>query len=56
MSDSDCIIEICKYQYAEAKIAFETLAIYWRSYKSGIDGQTIAYISDNMEMYRSANI
>lgn len=52
-TDSDRIIEICKFQYAEAKIAFETLAIYWRLYGSGIDGQTIAYINDNIDMFRS---
>ena len=51
-SDSNRIIEICKHEYAEAKIAFQTLAIYWRLYKSGIDGQTIDYICKHMDDYR----
>ena len=41
------IVTICKNQYAEAKIAYETLAIYWRLVSSGIDGQTIAHLVDN---------
>ncbi|MBO5057051.1 MAG: hypothetical protein J6C64_11960 [Lachnospiraceae bacterium] len=44
-SDSERIIQICKNQYAEAKIAYQTLAVYWRLCSSGIDGQTIAYIA-----------
>ncbi len=48
-NDSAHIINICKNQYAEAKIAFETMAVYWRSYSSGIDGQTIVYIAEHME-------
>lgn len=43
-NDSERIIEICKNQYAEAKIAYQTRAVYWRQYKSGIDGQTLSYI------------
>ena len=46
-TDAERIIEICKNQYAEAKIAYETLAVYWRFYSSGIDGQTIDYILSN---------
>lgn len=45
VTDEERIIEICKNQYAEAKIAYETLAVYWMQYNSGIDGQTIAYIA-----------
>lgn len=48
-TDADRIIEICKNQYAEAKIALETLAVYWNLYSSGIDGQTIAYIRDERD-------
>lgn len=43
-NDVKNIVEICKNQYAEAKIAYQTLAVYWNAYKSGIDGQTISYI------------
>jgi len=43
--DTKKIIDICKNQYAEAKIAYETLAIYWRLFPSGIDGQTISYFN-----------
>lgn len=50
-NDSDIIIEICKNQYAEAKAAFETMAVYWRAYAPGIDGQTIAYITDNKDRF-----
>lgn len=46
-NDAERIIEICKNQYAEAKIAYETQAVYWRQYKSGIDGQTIDYIANH---------
>lgn len=46
-TDTERIIQICKNQYAEAKIAYQTLAVYWRQYPSGIDGQTIAYIVDH---------
>lgn len=46
-TDIEKIIQICKNQYAEAKIAYQTLAIYWRKYSSGIDGQTISYIVDH---------
>jgi len=46
-TDCDRIIQICKHQYAEAKVAYQTLAIYWRQYPSGIDGQTIAYIAEH---------
>lgn len=42
-SDAERIIEICKNQYAEAKIAYQTLAVYWRAVSSAIDGQTISY-------------
>lgn len=48
-SDADRIVEICKNQYAEAKIARQTLAVYWRQYSPGIDGQTISYFADHPE-------
>ena len=50
-NDADNIIEISKNQYAEAKVAFETMAVYWRAYAPGIDGQTIAYITDNKDQF-----
>lgn len=46
-TDTERIAFICKNQYAEAKIAFQTLAVYWRLYSCGIDGQTIDYITKN---------
>lgn len=46
-TEADKIVCICKNQYAEAKIAYQTLAVYWRLYSSGIDGQTITYIVEN---------
>ena len=46
-NDAEIILDICKNQYAEAKIAYQTLAIYWRLLSSGVDGQTIQYIADN---------
>jgi hypothetical protein len=46
-TDEERMIEICKNQYAEAKIAYETLAVYWMQYNPGIDGQTIAYIAEH---------
>lgn len=45
-TDAERIVEICKNQYAEAKIAYETLAVHWKAYNSGIDGQTIAFIAE----------
>ena len=42
-NDAERIIEICKNQYAEAKIAYQTLAVYWQKVSSAIDGQTISY-------------
>lgn len=51
-TDVERIIEICKNQYAEAKIAFETLAVYWNLYSSGIDGQTIAYIATHTSEFQ----
>lgn len=48
-TDAERIIEICKNQYAEAKIAFATLAEYWTLYSSGIDGQTIAYMQKTLQ-------
>lgn len=42
-NDVERIVEICKNQYAEAKIAYQTLAVYWRKVSSAIDGQTISY-------------
>ena len=42
-NDAERIIEICKNQYAEAKIAYQTLSVYWRKVSSAIDGQTISY-------------
>lgn len=35
------ILEIAKPLYAEAKLAYETLAKYWNMYNSGVDGQEI---------------
>ncbi len=46
-NDAELIIDICKNQYAEAKIAYQTLSIYWRLTSCGVDGQTIKYIADN---------
>ena len=46
-NDAERIIEICKNQYAEAKIAYQTLAVYWRNVSSAIDGQTISYAVDH---------
>lgn len=46
-NDAKRIIEICKNQYAEAKIAYQTLALYWRKVSSAIDGQTISYAVDH---------
>lgn len=46
ITDADKIIAICKNQYAEAKVAYETLAKYWRLHSSGIDGQTISYFTE----------
>ncbi|MCM1058054.1 MAG: hypothetical protein NC517_10670 [Firmicutes bacterium] len=51
-TDADRITEICKNQYAEAKIAFETLAVYWNHYRSGIDGQTIVYIASHTSEFQ----
>ncbi len=51
--DTERIIEICKNQYAEAKIAFETLAVYWRHVSSGIDGQTISYIANHISEFNN---
>ena len=45
--DAGKIIEICKHHYAEAKLAYETLAVFWRKMNNGIDGLTIAYYVDN---------
>lgn len=50
-TDIERIIQICKNQYAEAKIAYQTLAVYWRFYSSCIDGQTIAYIVDHFSEF-----
>lgn len=46
-SDADRIVEICKNQYAEAKIARQTLAVYWRQYSAGVDGQAISYFAEH---------
>ena len=46
-NDAERIVDICKNQYAEAKIAYETLALFWRKVSSGIDGQTISYIVEH---------
>ncbi|MBO4750593.1 MAG: hypothetical protein J5546_09770, partial [Lachnospiraceae bacterium] len=48
-SDAERIIEICKNQYAEAKIARQALAVYWRQFPSGVDGQTICYFAEHPE-------
>lgn len=50
-NDSQKILEICKNQYAEAKIAYEALAVYWRLVSSAIDGQTISYIVEHMDEF-----
>ena len=52
-TDTERIIEICKNQYAEAKIAYETLAVYWRHVSSGIDGQTISYIANHTSEFNN---
>lgn len=46
-NDAERIINICKNQYAEAKIAYQTLSIYWRKTSCGVDGQTILYIKEH---------
>ena len=56
MNDLDMIIEICKAQYAEAKIAYQTLAVYWRLVSSNVDGQTIKFIADNAECFKDGQI
>lgn len=43
-NDAERIIEICKNQYAEAKIAYQTLAVYWRKAMS-ISGMCVALSS-----------
>lgn len=45
------LIEICKNQYAEALIAYQTLSVYWNSYRSGVDGQLISYIAEHREEF-----
>lgn len=52
-NDSERIIEICKNQYAEAKVAYQTKAKYWRCYSSGIDGQTLSYIVINRSQFQN---
>lgn len=52
ITDMERIIQICKNQYAEAKIAYQTLAVYWRIVSSGIDGQTIAYIANHTSEFQ----
>lgn len=49
LSDTEKIVQICKNQYAEAKLAFSTMAIYWRLYSSGVDGQTVMYFLEMKE-------
>lgn len=44
--DIERIVHICKNQYAEVKIAYQTLALYWRFCSSNVDGQTICYIAE----------
>lgn len=51
-TDTERIIQICKNQYAEAKIAYQTLAVYWRQFSSGIDGQTINYIANHTSEFK----
>lgn len=46
-SDMRNIIDISKFGYAEAKFAYETLAIYWNSYNNGIDGRSISKLLEN---------
>lgn len=55
-TDAERIVEICKNQYAEAKIAFATLAVYWTLYSSGIDGQTIAFMQKILEEKKKVNL
>ena len=45
--DAGKIIEICKHHYAEAKLAYDTLAVFWRKMNNGIDGLTISYYVEN---------
>jgi hypothetical protein len=51
-NDAERIIEICKNQYAEAKIAYQTLAVYWRKVSSAIDGQTISYAVEHESEFK----
>ncbi len=51
INDAERIIEICKNQYAEAKIAYQTLAVYWRLVSSAIDGQTMVYIVNHKDEF-----
>lgn len=46
-SDVKRIIDIAKFGYAEAKFSYETLALYWNSYNSGIDGRSISKILED---------
>ena len=41
------LLIFAKISNAEAKIAYETLALFWRKVSSGIDGQTISYIVEH---------
>lgn len=54
-NDAERIIEICKNQYAEAKIAYQTLAVYWRKVSSAIDGQTISYAVEHRSEFEQSS-
>lgn len=51
VTEAERLIEICKNQYAEALIAYQTMAVYWNSYRSGVDGQLISYIADHRDEF-----
>lgn len=40
------IIDIAKYWYAEAMFAYETQAIYWNAYRSGVDMKSLLKIQE----------
>ena len=47
------MICISKMNYAEAKIAFELQAIYWRAYNSGIDNKAFkVFLLEKNEKYK----
>lgn len=44
------IVAIAAPCYAEAKLAYDTLAKYWNAYKGGVDGQAIALFQERGHM------